>query len=99
MYTDFNTKWHLAFYSGERIAGSDFYFNNLPRYLPYDRRVAADPSPSYIFSPNSMQMDCLEKHLKWNKIKHRSRIISGRKIIYDIQPNVHPLDWMHCRQR
>lgn len=99
VYTGFNTKWHIAFYSNERIAGSDFFFNNLPRYLPYDRRVAADPRPSYIFSPGSPHIDCLEKHLERNKIKRRARIISGRKIIYDIHTAVHPYDWMHCRQR
>ena len=63
IYTNYDTKWKVSFYSGEKIIGSDFAFNNMPRYLDYDTRVREMENVPYVFPEGSKWIPMVENQL------------------------------------
>lgn len=97
IYTDFGTKWHVAFYSGERIAGSDFAFGNMPRYMEYEQRVGAIEKTTYVFPAGWRLAESLEKYMRCEDVLFKSKAIGRLRVDYDLSKPLRPQEWMGRR--
>jgi len=93
IYTNYSTKWLVAFYSGERIIGSDIYFNQMPRYMPYEEEIASMEKVPYVFPPGTEYMPLVERYLEKNAVRYRKTKLRGFTIIYDLSESLSPLGW------
>ncbi len=94
IYTDFTTKWQVAFYSDERIIGSDFAFDNMPRHIPYELRIAEMDNVPFVFPSDWIVLEEIENGLKRGNVKHLKTEIEGLTLIYDIEKPIKPFDWL-----
>lgn len=99
IYTDFGTKWHVAFYSGERIAGSDFAFGNMPRYMEYEYRVNAIEKTTYVFPAGRRLAASLEEYMRREDVLFKSKDIGRLRVFYDLSKPLRPQEWMGRRVR
>ncbi|HPN93173.1 MAG TPA: glycosyltransferase family 39 protein [bacterium] len=94
IYTDFTTKWQIAFYSDERIIGSDFAFDNMPRHIPYELKIAEMDKVPFVFPSDWIVLEEIENGLKRGNVGYSKTEIEGLTLIYDIEKPIKPFDWL-----
>lgn len=94
IYTNYDTKWHVAFYSGEEIVGSDHMYDVMPRYVPYDIKVRAMKHPGFVFPEGTRFAWSLDEYLKKEKIPYEKKTIAGLTVFYDIGRPLGPVEWL-----
>lgn len=85
VYSDFFIKWHIIFYSGERIIGSDKGFSLRPFYIPYEQKIAAMTNLPYVFAEKTRQLQSLEYTLRAQNAKFKRKTLGRFVIIYDVE--------------
>jgi 4-amino-4-deoxy-L-arabinose transferase-like glycosyltransferase len=94
IYTDFTTKWQIAFYSNERIIGSDFAFDNMPRHIPYEIKIAEMDNVPFVFPSDWIVLEEIQNGLTRGNVRYSKTEIEGLTLIYDIEKPVKPFDWL-----
>jgi hypothetical protein len=87
VYSDFWTCMRLIFQSNERIVCSILHedFSLAPsRYKPYDRLVAADPNPAYVFPAGSLWAVQFPQYAQRQGWQYMSQTLVGGFIIFTV---------------
>lgn len=69
VYTDYWTAYRLTFESGERLIATPLPGDEMVRYLPYEKRVEEDPSPSIVLLES--RSVCFEAYLRQQNVSHQ----------------------------
>lgn len=73
VYADYWTAYRLAFESEETLIATPIPGDDLVRYLPYQKQVAADPSPAIVV--RGSRDPCLTAYLRQRSLPHRRTVV------------------------